>query len=64
MDPVASARMHGPYCGESREITVDASVGQQDYIEDGPVGGQPIPCRMRVNADGHSSMDVHSEEAS
>ena len=62
MDPVESAHIHCPYCGESLEITVDASVGRQTYIDDCQVCCQPIQFRIRVNAEGTSSIDVRTED--
>ena len=52
MDPLESAHINCPYCGEPLEITVDASAGRQDYIEDCQVGCQPIQFRIRVSAEG------------
>ena len=62
MDPLESARIDCPYCGESLEITVDASVGQQEYIEDCQVCCKPIQFRIRVSAEGTSSIDVRRED--
>ncbi len=62
MDPSESARINCPYCGESLEITVDASVGQQEYIEDCQVCCKPIQFRIRVGADGKASLDARSED--
>jgi len=62
MDPSESAHIDCPYCGESLEITVDFSVGQQEYIEDCQVCCKPIQFRIRVSADGKSSIDVRSED--
>ena len=62
MDPLESAHIDCPYCGESLEITVDTSVGQQDYIEDCQVCCKPIQFRIRVSADGQSHIDVRSED--
>jgi len=62
MDPSESAHVDCPYCGESLEITVDASVGQQEYIEDCQVCCKPIQFRIRMSADGTSSIDVRSED--
>ena len=64
MDPSESAHIDCPYCGESLEITVDSSVGQQDYIEDCQVCCKPIQFRIRVSADGQSRIDVRSEDES
>ena len=62
MDPSESAHIDCPYCGESLEITVDTSVGQQDYIEDCQVCCKPIQFRIRMSADGTPSIDVRSED--
>jgi len=64
MDPSESARIDCPYCGESLEITVDTSVGQQDYIEDCQVCCKPIQFRIRVSLEGQSRIDVRSEDDS
>ena len=62
MDPLESARIDCPYCGEPLEITVEASVGRQDYIEDCQVCCKPIQVRIRVSADGTASIDVRRED--
>lgn len=62
MDPSESAHIHCPYCGELLEITVDSSVGRQEYIEDCQVCCKPIQFRIRVSADGISSIDVRRED--
>ena len=59
-----SAHVHCSYCGESLEITVDASVGRQDYIEDCQVCCRPLYIRIRVSADGALSVDVRGENDS
>ena len=41
-----------PYCGERIEIFVDASAGDQHYIEDCQVCCQPIEFTLDVNDDG------------
>ena len=62
MRPSESAHVDCPYCGESLEITVDRSAGQQDYIEDCQVCCKPIHFRIRVSADGEPGIDVRSED--
>ena len=64
MDPSESTPVDCPYYGESLEITVDTSVGQQDDIEDGQVCCNPMQCRIRVSADGQSRIDARSEDES
>lgn len=41
-----------PYCGEPIEITVDASAGSQDYIEDCQVCCQPIEMQVEIDPSG------------
>jgi len=62
MPPSTSAHIDCPYCGESLEISIDPSVGQQAYIEDCQVCCKPIQFRIRVSADGTSSVDARSED--
>jgi hypothetical protein len=42
--------LHCPYCGERIEVAVDASAGDQDYIEDCQVCCRPIAIRVHVDA--------------
>jgi hypothetical protein len=41
-----------PYCGETFEIVVDGSAGDQHYIEDCVVCCRPIECRLSVTPEG------------
>lgn len=41
-----------PYCGESFETNVDASAGNQEYIEDCYVCCRPIVFCLAADADG------------
>ncbi|MHB8744835.1 MAG: CPXCG motif-containing cysteine-rich protein [Sulfuricaulis sp.] len=41
-----------PYCGETFEAEIDASGGNQEYVEDCHVCCQPIVFRIEVGADG------------
>ncbi len=40
-----------PYCGESIEVVVDASAGDQSYVEDCQVCCRPIELQVGVSAD-------------
>ncbi len=42
-----------PYCGETFETNVDASGGDQEYIEDCQVCCRPIVFRIRTDAAGN-----------
>ena len=44
--------VHCPYCGETFETEVDASGGNQEYIEDCQVCCQPIVFLIEVGANG------------
>ena len=37
-----------PYCGESIEIVIDASIAQQNYIEDCSVCCRPIELSVNI----------------
>jgi len=62
MNPLESVHINCPYCGGLLEITVEASAGRQDYIDDCQVCCQPIQFRIRVSADGASHIDVRRED--
>ncbi len=42
-----------PYCGEEFEISVDCSMGGQQYVEDCPVCCQPIELSSDVDIEGN-----------
>ena len=62
MNPSESAQIYCPYCGELLEITIDASAGRQDYIEDCQVCCKPIHLRIRLGKDGEPSIDARAED--
>jgi len=41
-----------PYCGEALELTVDATAGAQQYVEDCTVCCRPIEVAVAPDADG------------
>lgn len=49
MDLIDSQRIVCPYCGESFEVGVDISAGDQQYIEDCEVCCRPIELRLHVD---------------
>lgn len=51
-----------PYCGEQIEITIDASAGDQDYIEDCHVCCRPINLSIKIDRDGDSSVTARSDD--
>lgn len=48
-----ATRIGCPYCGEEFEITVDCSMGGQQYVEDCPVCCQPIDLSSDVDIEGN-----------
>ena len=50
-----------PYCGERIEIVVDASAGDQDYIEDCQVCCRPISVQVWIGADDDVHVNVAGE---
>jgi hypothetical protein len=50
-----------PYCGEPIEILVDASAGDQHYIEDCQVCCRPITLNVRIDTDGQAQVSATSE---
>ena len=56
-EPVISC----PYCGESITILVDASVAEQQYIEDCQVCCRPIDLRVSLSSDGSCQVEARDE---
>lgn len=50
-----------PYCGESITVFVDASAGDQQYIEDCQVCCRPIQMSVAVDDDGEASVQTRAE---
>ena len=51
MYDTVSVRLGCPYCGEVIEVVVDASLEQQDYIEDCSVCCRPMRLTVTVYGD-------------
>jgi hypothetical protein len=51
-----------PYCGERIEILVDASAGDQRYIEDCQVCCRPISIEVWIDAAEHAQVSVTGED--
>ena len=47
-EPLSSESVCCPYCGALIELIVDASAGDQRYVEDCSVCCRPIECDLRV----------------
>lgn len=51
-----------PYCGEAIEILLDASAGDQQYIEDCQVCCRPITVTVTVDTGGDAQASVMAED--
>lgn len=51
-----------PYCGETIETHVDASGGNQEYIEDCRVCCRPIVFRLTTDADGRLDLETRRDD--
>ena len=57
-----TADIHCPYCGETIEVIVDDSAGDQRYIEDCQVCCRPITIAVAIDADGDPSVSAFAED--
>jgi hypothetical protein len=57
-----SARIDCPYCGERLDLLIDASVSEQEYIEDCRVCCRPILLHVTVNSDGTPTVTARRED--
>jgi len=51
-----------PYCGESIDILIDVSAGDQRYIEDCQVCCRPIDIAVTMDADGEPQVSAMGED--
>jgi hypothetical protein len=51
MNPLETHNDYCPYCGEPIELVIDASGGDQSYIEDCAVCCRPISVELRCDED-------------
>ena len=51
-----------PYCGESIDIVVDASIDRQDYIEDCSVCCRPMEMSVSISSEGISVVPRRDDE--
>ncbi len=56
-----SAEIQCPYCGESIEVVIDDSAGDQRYIEDCQVCCRPISIAVTIDADGNLAISAGAE---
>jgi hypothetical protein len=62
MDTLTPRTIQCPYCGERIEILVDASAGDQSYIEDCQVCCRPISVAVWVGVDESVHVSVSGED--
>jgi hypothetical protein len=58
---LSSCPVHCPYCGEPLELLLDASAGEQTYIEDCHVCCRPINVYVSVDDEGEPQARVAGE---
>ena len=63
MQALDTCTVRCPYCGESLQLTIDASAGAQRYIEDCAVCCRPIEVVIEPSADGFRVAAQHENEA-
>jgi len=51
-----------PYCGETIEIQIDDSMGEQDYFEDCSVCCRPIRFLLKIDFEGKSEIAILRED--
>lgn len=56
-----SAEIQCPYCGESIEIVIDDTAGDQRYIEDCQVCCRPISIAVTLDEDGALAVSASAE---
>jgi hypothetical protein len=61
MRPQDSHLIDCPYCGETIDVLIDLSGGDQDYIEDCQVCCQPMNISVRVDERGTVSVTGRSD---
>ena len=61
MESIAWHNISCPYCGEAISVQVDASAGEQSYIEDCQVCCRPIEFHLRTG-DGDCSLEVRRDD--
>jgi hypothetical protein len=63
LNRLLEVRVQCPYCWERFELLVDASVEQQEYVEDCEICCRPIDFSIDIDADGEARVDARSQQA-
>lgn len=58
-----AATVNCPYCGEAIELLIDASAGDQAYVEDCHVCCRPMEVVITMAADGAFDVAVRTDDA-
>lgn len=61
MNELAGRKVQCPYCGETIEVLIDASIPNQSYIEDCQVCCRPINFDVSMDQDGDLAVYVSHE---
>lgn len=61
-NPIETVVIRCPYCGESLDIVVDCSAGDQRYVEDCQVCCQPMELAVTLDATGFPTVTVARED--
>ena len=63
LNQVLEVRVQCPYCWERFVLLVDASVDQQEYVEDCEICCRPIDFSIDIDVDGNARVDARSQNA-
>lgn len=63
MPALGTCTVQCPYCGESLELAIDISAGQQRYVEDCGVCCRPVEVAVETDTDGVRVLARHENEA-
>ena len=63
LNQVVEVRVQCPYCWERFVLLVDASVEQQEYVEDCEICCRPIDFSIEIDVDGNALVDARSQNA-
>jgi len=62
LNQVLETRVQCPYCWERFVLLVDASVEQQEYIEDCEICCRPIDFSIEIDGDGRARVDARRQD--